>query len=85
MVLCLVPDSIVPDTMFVKGGFKGEFPFNTWTLFYLFTYSLLFIFIHLFKNIYFWLCGVFITVHRLSLIVASRNYTLVAVCGLLLP
>ena len=36
--------------MFVKSGFKGEFPLDTWTLFYLFIYSLLFIFIHLFKK-----------------------------------
>lgn len=38
----------------------------------------------LFIYFYFWLCWVFITVHRLSLVVASRNYTLVVVCRLLL-
>ena len=30
------------------------------------------------------MCWVFIAAHRLSLVVASRSYSLVAVCGLLI-
>ena len=37
------------------------------------------------KNIYFWLCSVFITLHRFSLAAASRNFTIFVVCGILLP
>ena len=33
--------------------------------------------------VYFWLCLIFIAVCRLSLVAASRGYSLVAVCGLL--
>ena len=33
---------------------------------------------------YFWLCWVFIAVHRLSLVVANRDYSLVVVCRLLI-
>ena len=32
----------------------------------------------------FWLCWVFVAVHGLSLVVASRGYSLAAVCGLLI-
>ena len=42
----------------------------------------LFIYLFIVIYFYFWLCWVFITVHRLSLVVASRNYTLVVVCRL---
>ena len=42
-------------------------------------------FISLFFNgIYFWLCWVFVAAHRLSLVVASRGYSLVEVCRLLI-
>ena len=74
-----------PRHVFVKSGFNGEFPLDTWKGFYLYIYSLLFIFIHLFKNIYFWLCWVFITMHRLSLAAESRKCTIGVVCGILLP
>ena len=33
---------------------------------------------------YFWLCWVFVAVHRLSLVVASRGYSVVAVHKLLI-
>ena len=36
------------------------------------------------KCIYLWLCWVFFAGHRLSLVVASRGYSLAAVRGLLL-
>ena len=35
--------------------------------------------------IYFWLCWVFIAVHRLSPVVVSGDYFLPVVCGLLFP
>ena len=34
--------------------------------------------------IYFWLCWVFIAAHRLSLVVMSKDCSLVAVCRLLI-
>ena len=34
------------------------------------------------KKNYFWLCWVFVAAHRLSLVVASRDYSLIAVRGL---
>ena len=43
--------------------------------------KILFIFLNLF---YFWLCWVLMAVCGLSLVVASRGYSLVAACGLLL-
>ena len=39
--------------------------------------------LYLFK-IYLWLCWVFTVAHRLPLVAASRGYSLVAVCGLLI-
>ena len=60
--------------------------------FYLFIFKNFYLFIYLF--IYFWLCWVFVAVHRLSLVAASGGYSvvvrrllimvasLVAVCGL---
>ena len=36
----------------------------------------------LLKKNYFWLCWVFVAAHRLSLVVASRDYSLIAVRGL---
>ena len=36
------------------------------------------------NNIYFWLCWIFVATHRLSLVVASRGYSLVVVCRLLI-
>ena len=75
-----------PRHMFVKSAFKGEFPLDTWMWFYIyiFIHCYLFLFIYL-KNIYFWLCWVFITMHRLSLAAESRKCTIVVVCGILLP
>ena len=35
--------------------------------------------------IYFWLCWVFIAIHRLSLVAVSGGYFLGVVCGLLFP
>ena len=40
--------------------------------------------IHFFKNLYFWLHWVFVASGELSLVVASRGYSLVAVHGLLI-
>ena len=36
------------------------------------------------KTIYLWMCWVFIAAHRLSLVAASRSYSLVSVRGLLI-
>ena len=43
-----------------------------------------FFFKNIYLFIYFWLCLVFIAVHRLSLLAASRGLLFVAVCGLLI-
>ena len=37
-----------------------------------------------FDGIYFWLCWILVAVCRLSLIVVSRGYSLIAVLGLLI-
>ena len=37
-----------------------------------------------FFNFYFWLCWVFVATHRLSLVVESGGYSLIAVHGLLI-
>ena len=40
------------------------------------------LFLPFFKKIYFWLCWVFVAAHRLSLVVANGDYSLIAVRGL---